>query len=1022
MKKCFYTLFVLSFLLVFRVNAQTTIKGTVLSKADNFPIPGATVIPDGNSNQGTTTDVDGKFSLSVTASSGSVTISFIGMESQTLSYNGSTELKVLLEEAVNDLDEVVMIGYGTAKKENLTSSVASVSGLDKLSSRPVSNLNDFLQGNVPGVTVLQQGGDPTQEGLVVIRGYGSLADERPLTVVDGMPYYGPPINPNDIESVSILKDAAAAAIYGAQAASGVIVITTKEGAFGKPKVTLDFYSGVQKASNLPTPLNAKQQADVYNLAADNAGVARQAAHDADQNPWGQTTRTNWMDAIFRNAAIYNANVNVSGASESASYMASLGYMNKEGLLQGTEFERYSMRLKSDFYLSDKVTVGENIYLSRSNAVGTNSSSSYSGSIINALYMPSAAPVYDENGEFHGVVPYELSQFAGTYGDVYNPMGLLLRPTSNNPVTHINTNTYLNYEIVPGLSFRSTFSYNTTNTETKQFSPRIPELGRTNLQNYLYQSHSKTNRWIWDNQVSYQRIFGKHDLSLTAVYSSQFTEYEYYFQEGRGFSSEEPFNQYMGNASEFLTPVSSVYEDALTSAIGRAMYNYDGRYFISASIRRDETSRLAMDNQASYFPSVSGAWKISDEAFFKSSLFNNLKLRASWGQIGNINSVGYYSFDVPLGTQTVVLGEGATLDYKAVYANQQSNPNLKWEISESSNFGVDANLFSNKLELTLDYFVKTTKGMILPGLEDLHQGTSAADVNGGQVRNKGLEFSAGYFDQFGELGFGARGNFSMLDNELINLDGYNQSNIDFIAHGDNVRSTLTPYRSMVGQPLYATYLVPYLGIFQTQAEVDAYSKDGQLIQPNAQPGDFKFQDVNNDGKISDEDRVFMDSYLPDFTYGFNFTFDYKGFDANIILQGVSGVKVFNGYKFTALNASQSGYNLDSRVLDAWSPENTDTDIPRLSTKDDNRNFGTSSSWYLEDASYLRMKNLTIGYTFPSTLLQGVAKNSNLRLYFSTENLFTITPYNGMDPEVGGKGLDVAKYPLPQTFTAGLSLTL
>lgn len=1035
MVRHFYTIFALGFLLIVQVNAQTVIQGTILDKAGQLPLPGASIIPDGAIGRGTVSDVDGNFRLEVSEPSGTITVSFIGMKSQTLPYEGDTELTIYMEESLNDLDEVVMIGYGISKRENLTSSVSSVTGLDKLSSRPVANLNDFLQGNVPGVTVMQQGGDPSRQGQVVIRGYGSLSNETPLTVVDGMPYYGPPINPNDIESVSILKDAAAAAIYGAQAASGVIVIKTKEGVYGKPKVTFDLYGGVQQASNLPTPLNAKQQADVYNLAADNAGTPRQSAHDVSKNPWGQITRTNWMDEIFRNASIYNANVNVSGAGDNANYMASFGYINKEGLLQGTGFERYSIRLKSDFYLSDKVTLGENIYISKSNAIGTNNttfnaagantSSSYSGAIISALYMPSAAPVYDENGMFHGVVPQDLREFAGAYGDVYNPMGLLLRPTVNNPVTNINANTYLSYEIVPGLAFKSTFGYNVLKRETKIFLPRIPELGRTNLQNYLRQSYSTTNRWVWDNQVTYQKRFGKHDLNLTAVYSAQFTEYEYYYQEGRGFSSEEPFNQYMSNASEFDPPRTEVYEDALTSAIGRAMYNYDERYFISASIRRDESSRLAASNQVDIFPSVSGAWNISNEAFFKSSLINSLKIRASWGQIGNINSLteaGYYSFDVPLGTQTVVLGEAATQDYKGVYVGTQSNPYLVWEVSESTNFGLDANLANDKINLTVDYFVKTTKGMILKGLEDLNQGVSAPYVNAGEVQNKGVEFSAGYFEQFGELKFGARGNFSVLDNKLINLDGYNNSGINFISHDDQVRSTLRPFRSEVGQPLYATYVVPYLGIFQNQEEIDAHVKDGKLIQPNAKPGDFKFQDVSGDGAITDDDRIYMDSYQPDFTYGFNFTFDYKGFDANLLFQGVAGVEVFNGYKYTALNASQSGYNLDNRVLDAWTTSNTGADIPRLSAQDGNRNFGTTSSWYLEDASYLRMKNLTIGYTFPATLLQNVVKNSSLRLYFSAENLFTITDYSGIDPEVGGKGLDVGEYPVPKTYTAGLSLSL
>lgn len=1021
MRKHFYIIVVACLLCAFGIQAQTIVKGTVMEAEGNMPIPSVTVIPNGNQNQGTVTDADGKFTLELSENSGFITVSFVGMKTKRVDYQGTSDLAIYLEQDINQLDDVVMIGYGSARRENLTSSVSSVSGLERINSRPVSNLSDFLQGNVPGVTVLQQGGDPSSNAQVVIRGIGSFSNEAPLTVVDGVPYYGPAINPNDIESVAVLKDAAAAAIYGAQAASGVIVIKTKGGALGAPKVSLDFYSGIQQASNLPTPLTAKQQADVYNLAADNAGVGRQSAHNATQNPWGQVNRTNWIDAIFRDAAIYNVNANVSGSTEAVQYLTSFGYHKKEGLLVGTDFERYSARLKADFFITDKLSIGENIYFSRSNAVGTNSSSSYSGSIISALYMPSAAPVRDENGEFHGVVPYDLSQFAGAYGDVYNPVALLLRPTTNNPINFFNANTYLSYEFIPGLEFKSTFSYSITDTKAKSFSPRIPELGRTNLQNYLNQSYSNTNRWVWENQLSYAKNFGEHDLNLTAIHSAQFTKYEGFSQQGRGFSSEEPFNQFMSNASEFSNPSSSVYEDALTSAIGRAMYSYDDRYFLTASIRRDETSRLAKDNQSSTFPSVSGAWKISSEPFFQNALVSNLKLRASWGQIGNINSVGYYSFDVPLSSQTLVLGEDASPYYKGVYVGRNSNLDLTWEISESTNFGVDASFLNGKVDVTLDYFVKTTKGMIIPGLEDLHQGTAAADVNGGEVENKGFEFAANYHGQIGQVRFNAGGNISALKNKLVNLDGYNSAEIDFISHGDEVRANLYPYRSIVGKPLYSTYLIPYEGIFQSQEEINAHSQNGTLIQPNALPGDFKFRDVNGDGRITDDDRVFMDAYQPKFTYSFNFNLEYKGFDASLIFQGVEGVKVFNGYKYTAYNASQQGYNLDNRVLGAWSETNKGSDIPRISTQDLNRNFSTNSSWYLEDASYLRLKNIVIGYTFPVQNIKALSGFDNLRVYISSENLFTITGYSGMDPEVGGKGLDVARYPVPKTFTAGLSLT-
>ncbi|UNY97914.1 TonB-dependent receptor [Zhouia spongiae] len=1022
MKKHYLFMLLLYVGMVSGVAAQTILKGTVVSKTDSAPVPGATVIANGQSQNGVATDFDGKFTLSVNEEEGTITVSSIGFKTIQLVYSGDQEFSLELEEEVSALDEVVLIGYGTAKKSDITSAISTVENIESISSRPVSTLSDFLQGNVPGVTVLQQGGDPSQNGRIVIRGYGSFADEAPLTVVDGVPYYGPAINPNDIASVSILKDAAAAAIYGAQAASGVIVIETKKGKKGKPRINFDLYSGIQSASNLPTPLNAQQQADVYNRAADNSGAPRQSAHNAEQNPWGQVTRTNWMDAIFRTGAIYNANMNINGASDKVNYMTSFGYNKKEGLLLGTFSERFSFRVKTDIDLTDNITIGENVYYSRSEAVGTNSTSSYSGSIINALYMPSAAPVRDENGNFSGVVPERLSNFAGAYGDVYNPVALLLRPDITNPVNYLNANVYLNYNIANGLKFKTSYSYSSTNTKYKKFSPRIPELGRTNLNNYLYQSYSDTNRWVWDNQLSYKKSFGDHNLDLTAIYSSQFTDYEYFFQQGEGFSNEEPFNQYMSNASVIRTPETDVYEDALTSAIGRAMYNYKNKYFLSGSIRRDETSRLAKENQADYFPSASAAWKISGEDFFDVAAVNSLKLRASWGQIGNINSVGYYSFDVPLNTTTVILGADGSLDDKGTYVGRQSNPNLKWEISESLDFGIDASLFNNKLSIVADYFEKTTKGMIIPGLEDLHQGTTAADVNGGEVKNTGYEVAVSYKDQAGDLRYSISANASFLDNKLVNLDGYNSSGIDYIAHSDNVRSTLYPYRSVVGRELYSTYLIPYLGIFQSQDEIDAHSKDGALIQPNAVPGDFKFQDTNNDGKIDNNDRVFMDSYLPEVTYNVGLNFEYKGFDLNMILQGVGGVKVFNAYKFTAYNASQQGYNLDNRVLNAWTPENTSTDIPRLSTQDNNQTYGTTSSWYLEDASYLRFKNITLGYTVPQKAIGSLLENSSLRVYLSAENLLTITNYSGMDPEVGGKGLDVGKYPPARTITAGLSLSL
>ncbi len=1020
MKKMYLILF-LVLGSMFYSYAQVTVTGNVTDH-EGVPIPGASILAKQQGGGGTAADFDGNFTLQLTNENGTLIVSSIGYAQKEILYNGNQILSIVLNEQASALDEVVLIGYGSTKKGDLTSAISTVSNVESIASRPVANLTDFLQGNVAGVTVLQQGGDPSQSGSVVIRGLGSFASEQPLTVVDGVPYYGPAINPNDIASVSILKDAAAAAIYGAQAASGVIVIQTKKGKIGKPRIAVDFYSGIQEATNLPTPLTAQEQAATYNLAADNGGSPRQSAHDAQQNPYGQVNRTNWIDAIFRPAKIVNTNINMSGATEKMNYLTSFGYTKKEGLLQGTSSERFNFRVKSDTDLSDKISIGENVYFSRTEALGTNTDNPYSGTIINAIYMPSSAPTYYEDGSFAGVAPENLSQFAGAYGDVYNPLALLIRPTVTAPTNFINANVYAKYKIVNGLSFKTSYAYSYTQSNSKRFQPRVPELGRSNPNNYLNQNSSTTNRWVWDNQIAYKQSFGNHNLDITAIYSAQHTNYESLAVQGEGFSNEEPFNQYLSNASVVRNPGTGVYEDALTSAIGRVMYNFKNRYFISGAIRRDRTSRLAVNNQVDNFPSATLGWRLSDESFFNVPAVNDLKFRASWGQIGNINSVGYYSFDVPLNSTTVILGENAAQDYKGAYVGKQSNPNLNWEISESIDLGMDASLFNNSLSLTFDYFQKTTKGMILPGLEDLNQGTSAADVNGGEVQNSGYEIAASYSNALGDVNFTINANASILDNELINLEGYNKSGINFIAHDDDVRQVLRPFRSEVGRSLYAMYLVPQLGIFQNQAEIDAHTKEGTLIQPNAVPGDFKFADSNNDGKIDDEDKVFYDSYQPDVTYNFGLNLNYKNFDVNMLFQGVAGVDVFNGYKFTTYNASLTGYNLDNRVLGAWSPSNTDSDIPRISTKDDNKNFGTTSSYYLEDASYLRMKNITLGYTLDASIMNTIAKGASLRIYLSAENIFTITKYSGLDPEVGGKGLDVAKYPLSRTITAGLSLSL
>lgn len=997
---------------------QQKVSGVITDEA-NLPLPGVSVLVKGT-NKGTVTDFDGKYSI--IANKGDVLIfSFIGFKTKEVTVSDNTiNLQMLVSD--EQLDEVVLIGYGSTKRKNVTTAISNVQNIETINSRPVSSLKDFLQGNISGVTVLQDGGDPSREGNIIVRGLSSVNINNPLTIVDGMPYYGPAINPNDIEAVSVLKDASSQAIYGAQAANGVIVIKTKKGKLGKPIVNLNINGGVQVASNLPTPLNAEQQSEVYKIAYKNAGKVVPSAHIASKNPWGKVTRTNWVNEIFRPATYINYATTISGASKNANYMGSLGYNTKEGILLGTKSNRYSVRLKSDFKLFDKLTIGNNVYYSRTEAIGANTSSGYSGAIINAIYMPSAAPVRDANGDFHGVAPFSLKSFAGAYGDVYNPVALLLRPTIKEPVNNVNATIFGKYEVLNGLTFKSSFAYSYIEKNYKRFQPKALELGRTNKENSLTQEKSDESIWTWENHLNYNNSFGNHNMDVSAIYSAQKKDYESIKIKGYGFSSEETNLQYMQNASKVDKPTTRAKEEALVSAIGRVMYNYDNRYFVSGSLRRDTSSRLHLGKQAEYFPAASVGWNISSENFFKVNFINFLKLRASWGEIGNLESVSSYRAPLMKST-TVNIGDDALINDSSKYLGNRVNYDLAWERIESKNIGLDAEFFASKLGVTFDYFRKRTKGIVLRPQENLHGGTKEDFANVGKILNKGLEFGINYKNNFGNVGFKAYANASHITNVVLSLKGFSLKAQSIDHRNYKVRGQLKPIKTSLGSSLYSYNLVPFLGIFKDENDVKAHAKNGKLIQPKAVPGDMKFEDVNGDGKISDEDKVLMGSYMPNLTYSFGFNLDYKGFDLGAFFSGVSGVKIYNAYKYTTHNAALQGYNLDSRVLNAWTKNNTTSNIPKLSVKDNNKNFSTDSSWYLEDGDYLKLKNITLGYTFSSEEFNFM-KNSTLRAYFSAENIFTITNYSGMDPEISLKrrGIDMGEYPVSKTLSMGLSLKL
>lgn len=996
------------------------VTGRVTTTDDGSGLPGVNVVIKGTAS-GTVTDINGDYAIEVPEGQTVLAFSSVGYITEEIVVGTRSVINITMSPDITAMDEIVVVGYGTARRADLTTSISQLDNVARNVDRPISSPEQMLQGQMAGVTVVSGSGDPGGVPRVVIRGVGTFADESPLYVVDGMPYYGGRINPNDIESMVVLKDAAAAAIYGAQAASGVIVITTKSGKSGAPRISADFYRGWETAANLPQALTAPEYAQAYRDAAAHAGTIPNPAHDPNVNPWSQVHRTTWMDEIFRTAAITNANLQISGGSDRGRYSSSFGYHKKEGLLRGTDFELFSFRLKSDYDITKKFRIGQNVYFNRSEARGINTSSSYSGAIINAIYMNPAAPVYDEDGNFHGTVPFELSQFAGAYGDTYNPMALLLRPTRNAPRMNLNAIAYAEYDILENLTFKSSFSIDLWSWSDKTFSPRAPEIGRPSNMNFLNQSAGSSSRWIWDQQINYNKSFGKHRLGVTGVYTAQFRAEEGYDFVVQDFDREDYWFQYASNANTILNvPGAYGNEDALTSAIGRLTYDYDDRYFFMGSIRRDQTSRLPANTKTDYFPALSAAWKISSESFFNVDWIDLLKLRGSWGQIGNISSVGLYAFNIPLNANNnVILGEPG-LRNRRVALNENSNSNLAWERSETLNFGLDMSMFSNRLTLSAEYYEKYTRGLILRNAPDPHSGVpTGALSNVGTVLNKGIELTLGYRGEVGGLRYSVNGNLSTIKNELLEMDAFTS---DFILHGNDLRGTIRPFRSEAGQPLYSYWLIPTDGIFQNQAEIEAHvGPNGTRVQPNARPGDLRFQDVNGDGRITDDDRVFMGNAMPDFTYGFNINLEYKNFDFMFFGQGVGGVQLFNGYKHTAYNAGLQGYNLDRRVLDAWRPDNPNATIPVLSILDPNGNFGQPSDWYLEKGDYFRIKNISLGYTVPDYMMSQLRQGTSLRLYISAENLLTFTQYTGIDPEVGsGPVIDNGTFPLPRTFTVGLNL--
>ncbi len=966
---------------------------------------------------------DGSFSLSASPTD-EIEFRYLGHKNVRETVGERTHIVVTLEENSIALDQIVVLGYGAeARKADLSVAATSRAVGDDVKSRS-GGIIESMQGQIAGVVISGNGGDPLSGPTVTIRGMGSRNGDSPLYVVDGVS--GAPFNIEDVVSMTVLKDAASAAIYGTNVGSGgVILITTRKAQAGRPVVTARASFGIQSVWRKPEVLTAEEYVKVRTDAARVDGVAVPNGIDPAIYPYGQTTRTDWIDEIFRTGAIQRYAFTVNGGSEQLKAYASAEYSRMQGTMLNTWSENFGAKLNVDFKINKFISISERVNFTYDNGQGGINTSSHTGVTASAMFMPPSATVYDQdrngnyildangNKVFGGTVPSWASDLgvAGTFGEIVNPVATLMRLNQNRPAQRIFSTTSLVINPFDGLRFTSEFSVGANNRRYEDFSPRVLEIGKTNDQNSRTLEYSRTNNWLWENVLSYTQNFGRHSVDAMAGYSMSRRTYNGMGATLYNFPNEDEYSQHFVNGADFTRtkPWEGREEESQVSVYVRGAYSYDDRYFVTASVRRDASSKLFIDNNSGVFPAVSGAWKISSENFFpQGGAISLLKLRASWGQIGNVNGVRNYSYSTNL-AQTgdfIYLGANHENPIKGLALTTIANKSLKWETSEQTDIGFDIELMDGRLYLSTDYYIKNTKDLI-----DEIPMASVAGVavnplgNVGNVQNRGWEFTLGYRNaSTADFQWWAEGNFSTNRSEVKSM-----GDRTFMPHGNTLRA-MQPLQSVVGQPWYSYYVIPTDGIFQTQAEIDAHGS-----QPNAKPGDLRFVDRTGDDIINDNDRDYAGSYTPKYTYGLSAGFTVRNFDFNILIQGVGGNKIFNGVKVMTYAAGQ-GWNMSKDVLNSWAYDKS-SKTPLISMRDTNGNFTMVSDFFLENGAYTRVKNVTVGYTFPRLFAAG----SSLRVYASADNLFTITGYSGMDPEVGNHGLDGGTYPMARVVSLGVNLT-
>ncbi len=1033
--------FFLSFLLLLSMSAELiaqtkTITG-IVTDANNEPIIGATVAVKGSAI-GTVTDLNGNYAIKA-APEDVLVFSFVGMIPQESMVGDQTEINVSLDEDLMELDEIVVVGYGTQRKSDLTGSI-SVVDADEMARSNFNTIDKALQGRASGVYVSQTSGKPGAGASIKIRGIGSINENaEPLIVIDGMPTADENIlttlNPNDVESMQVLKDASATAIYGARGANGVIIITTKRGSASDPKLSFNAFWGISQITKTYDVMNAEQYVDFYEAAyadvpvLNNNGTVNTRNYyytvysDSARLSNDNFNNTDWQDALTQTGIIQNYNLSTSGGSDKARFFLSGGYAKEEGIMVNTGMERFNFRANSEFDVAEWLSIGENLTYSHRIITEESHFANFNPWRVTTVASP-LMPLYD---------PLALGGYGGPTDSLSgvnertNPVAEQMLNDHKNIESWLLGNVYAQATIFEGLTYKISMNANFKTNDISKWSP-VYSLGnlklRDNPVNSLEETRSKNRELILLNTLQYNNSFGDHNLNVLAGFERTDIDNSYILAAGTNFQFED---LRMLDLAENIQRVNGgLSEHNLLSYLGRLNYDYKGKYLLTVNFRRDGSSRFGpLGGRWGNFPSASVGWKLNEDLLKDVDEISMLKVRFGWGITGNENLGNYRFLDLLDSPQNSRYTFGANQDLYLAFASSTFQPtyDIQWESTEMTNFGLDLSLYENRFLLTAEYYIKDQNKMLVAAPISFFFGkrfnygsgaeTVGSWVNLGRMQNKGFELSASYRKREGVFHYDVGANLTTINNKIIEL----------------------PFGDIIGGIIAATEDEPfsfYGHVAERIYQEDDFDDNGALIsgikQPGAKPGDIKFRDVNNDSVINALDRDIIGNPIPKMVYGFNFNASYRGLDFSLLLQGMYDLDVFSDqmrYINIATNPSSKDENKLVAAMDYWTPENPSTTMTRISRADENFN-SRISSWFVEDASFLRVKTVQLGYTLPGRWTNRI-NVAMLRIYINANNLFTFTDYSGYDPEIGSKdpfnlGVDYGTYPSARTYTFGIQLNL